>query len=109
MLEEIVKSLEKAVVSDIRVYDMKSNTPFYDYTIICSVNTARQGAADVDYLRDDAEKLIEDFMVFANECVATHIYWQNLPFVYRIHDKPKTEKIMNFSRLIKLPSLDRLL
>lgn len=51
--------------------------------------------------RDDAEKLIEDFMVFANECVATHIYWQNLPFVYRIHDKPKTEKIMNFSRLIR--------
>ena len=57
MLEEIVKSLEKAVVSDIRVYDMKSKTPFYDYTIICSVNTARQGAAAVDYLRDDAEKL----------------------------------------------------
>ena len=57
MLDEIVKSLEKAVVSDIRVYDMKSKTPFYDYTIICSVNTARQGAAAVDYLRDDAEKL----------------------------------------------------
>ena len=51
--------------------------------------------------RDDAEKLIEDFMVCANECVATHVYWQNLPFVYRIHDKPKTEKIMNFSRLIR--------
>ena len=57
MLEEIVKSLEKAVVSDIRVYDMKERTPFYDYTIICSVNTSRQGAAAVDYLRDDALKL----------------------------------------------------
>lgn len=57
MLNEILKSLDKAVVSDIKVYDMKEKTPFYDYTVICSVNTSRQGAAAVDYLRDDAEKL----------------------------------------------------
>ncbi len=57
MLEEIIKSLEKAVVEDIRVYDMKEKTPFYDYTIICTVNSSRQGTACVNYLRDDAEKL----------------------------------------------------
>ena len=57
MVNKIIESLEKAVASDIRVYDMKEKTPFYDYTIICSVNTSRQGAACVDYLRDDAEKL----------------------------------------------------
>lgn len=57
MLNKIIESLEKAVVTDIRVYDMKERTPFYDYTIICSVNTSRQGAAAVDYLRDDALNL----------------------------------------------------
>lgn len=57
MVNKIIESLEKAVATDIRVYDMREKTPFYDYTIICSVNTSRQGAACVDYLRDDGEKL----------------------------------------------------
>ena len=46
--------------------------------------------------RKDGEKLIEDFMIAANETVAAHIYWMNLPFVYRVHDIPKEEKINNF-------------
>lgn len=46
--------------------------------------------------RDDAEKLIEDFMVAANECVATHIYFMQLPFVYRVHEYPVEEKIRGF-------------
>ena len=46
--------------------------------------------------RGVGEKLIEDFMIAANECVATHIYFMNLPFVYRIHEYPKEEKIRSF-------------
>ena len=46
--------------------------------------------------RGKGEKLIEDFMIAANECVATHIYFMNLPFVYRIHEYPKEEKIRSF-------------
>ena len=42
------------------------------------------------------EKLIESFMIAANECVATHIYFMNLPFIYRIHEYPKEEKIRSF-------------
>ncbi|MBQ7136460.1 MAG: ribonuclease R [Bacilli bacterium] len=42
------------------------------------------------------EKLIEDFMICANECVATHIYYMDLPFVYRIHEYPKEEKIRTY-------------
>ena len=57
MVNKIIESLEKAVATDIKVYDMNEKTPFYDYTIVCSVNSSRQGAACVDYLRDDAEKL----------------------------------------------------
>ncbi len=46
--------------------------------------------------RGTGEKLIEDFMIAANECVATHIYFMNLPFIYRIHEYPKEEKIRDF-------------
>jgi ribonuclease R len=46
--------------------------------------------------RGKGEKLIEDFMIAANECVATHIYFMNLPFIYRVHEYPKEEKIRSF-------------
>lgn len=47
------------------------------------------------------EKLIEDFMIAANETVATHIYNMSLPFIYRVHGMPKTEKITDFINLLK--------
>lgn len=46
--------------------------------------------------RGTGEKLIEDFMIAANECVANHIYFMNLPFIYRIHEYPKEERIRSF-------------
>ena len=42
------------------------------------------------------EKLIEDFMIVANEAVATRIKDMGLPSIYRIHEKPKIEKIKEF-------------
>ena len=50
--------------------------------------------------RGAGENLIEDFMIAANECVATHIYFMNLPFIYRIHEYPKEEKIRSFLSFI---------
>ncbi|MBF0715460.1 ribonuclease R [Gemella palaticanis] len=46
--------------------------------------------------RDRAEKLIEDFMLSANEVIAEHFYWLSLPFIYRIHEEPKKEKLRQF-------------
>ena len=46
--------------------------------------------------RGVGENLIEDFMIAANECVATHIYFMNVPFIYRVHEVPKEEKIRSF-------------
>ena len=50
--------------------------------------------------RGTGEKLIEDFMVAANETVASHIYYMELPFVYRVHGVPSEEKIQNFLKFV---------
>lgn len=65
------------------------------------------------YERNAATNLIEDFMLLANETVAQHFYWMELPFVYRTHDYPDPEKILklgtfinNFGYHIKVKSGD---
>ncbi len=47
-------------------------------------------------VRGEGEKLIEDFMIAANEAVATTIFYMDLPFIYRVHGNPDEEKIHNF-------------
>ncbi|MCR4955360.1 MAG: ribonuclease R [Lachnospiraceae bacterium] len=52
------------------------------------------------YDRNSATKLIEDFMLAANETVAQDYYWQEIPFLYRTHEKPDPEKIEKLSIFI---------
>ena len=52
------------------------------------------------YDRNVATKIIEDFMLAANETIAQHFYWQEIPFVYRTHDTPDPEKIKKLSLFI---------
>ena len=47
-----------------------------------------------------ANRVIEEFMLAANETVAEHMHWMELPFVYRVHDTPDEEKIMAFNKFI---------
>lgn len=61
------------------------------------------------YDRNTATKIIEDFMLIANETIAEDYFWQELPFVYRSHENPDPEKIMklgifinNFGYTIKM-------
>ncbi|MBR5316487.1 MAG: VacB/RNase II family 3'-5' exoribonuclease, partial [Lachnospiraceae bacterium] len=52
------------------------------------------------YDRNVATKIIEDFMLVANETVAQHFYWLEMPFVYRTHDFPDPEKIQKLASFI---------
>lgn len=61
------------------------------------------------YERNTATKIIEDFMLIANETIAEDYFWQELPFIYRTHENPDPEKIMklgifinNFGYTIKM-------
>lgn len=52
------------------------------------------------YEREIANRIIEEFMLVANETIAEYMYWTNIPFVYRIHEDPDEEKVAHFSEFI---------
>ena len=52
------------------------------------------------YDRTIATKVIEEFMLIANETVAEDFFWQELPFVYRTHENPDSEKMLKLSLFI---------
>lgn len=103
LLDNVLKSLDKAVVTDIRCYDMRNRTPFYDYAVIASVSTSRQGAAAANYIKDDASEKGFDvrnnipsadsdwYLVDLND-VVVHIFvgdartYYNLDEMYKEHD-----------------------
>ncbi len=57
----------------------------------------------IDIVKEDrriANRMIEEFMLVANETVAEYLYWSQLPCLYRIHEEPDMEKIDEFNKFI---------
>ncbi|NLO83307.1 MAG: ribonuclease R [Clostridiales bacterium] len=62
---------------------------------------ARGKVTDVRlYNRGIGERMIEEFMLICNETIAQHVFWRNLPFMYRIHEEPDVEKMLEFNEFI---------
>ena len=51
--------------------------------------------------RRTANHLIEEFMLIANRTVAEHYFWMEYPFIYRVHEKPLPEKVMELKSFLK--------
>ncbi|OXM15149.1 hypothetical protein CGZ75_17855 [Paenibacillus herberti] len=49
--------------------------------------------------RSVAEMIIEEFMLAANETIGEHFYWLKVPFLYRVHENPDSEKLMTFIQI----------
>ncbi len=84
---------------------MKENRGYIDFGIDEAKIIVDENGKAIDIVkrnRGEGENLIEDFMIAANETVATHIYYMELPFVYRIHGKPSQEKIDRFIKYISI-------
>ncbi|MDD6879399.1 MAG: ribonuclease R [bacterium] len=77
----------------------KNNRGYIDFAVDESKILVDDNCHPIDVVlreRGRGENIIEDFMIQANECVATHIFYMDLPFIYRVHEYPKEEKIREF-------------
>ena len=95
LMQELASILRKA----------KTSRGYIDFNIDEAKILVDENCVPIDVTvrnRGLGEKLIEDFMIAANECVATHIYFMNLPFIYRVHEYPKEEKIRSFLQFVSM-------
>ena len=95
MMSDLAKILRK----------YKENRGYIDFEINESKIIVDEKGKAIDVKlreRGTGEKLIEDFMIAANETVAQHIFYMELPFVYRVHGEPSEEKIDNFRKYVSI-------
>lgn len=101
--EELVSMFRRmeTLASILRKKRMKRGSIDFDFPETKVILDAEGHPTDImPYERNVATKLIEDFMLIANETVAQDSFWQELPFVYRTHENPDPEKIHKLSAFI---------
>ncbi len=71
---------------------------FFDFPELKIVVDKKGKAVDLSKrIRNQAESIIEEFMLLANETVAEHLFWLTAPCIYRVHEEPPFEGINNFN------------
>ena len=83
----------------------KENKGYIDFEIDEAKVIVDENGEAIDVVlrnRGAGEKLIEDFMIAANETVAGHFYNMDYPLVYRVHGEPSEEKMTNFMHLVSI-------
>ena len=100
---EQFKAIVPSIDSMIRLHEILESMRFKRGALNFDTNEAKiivnKEGRPVDIVlrqRGIAERMIESFMLVANETVAEHFAKLNLPFIYRIHEEPKAEKVQKF-------------
>ncbi|NMW84964.1 ribonuclease R [Peptoniphilus sp. AGMB00490] len=118
--EDVSDYLEKNIVHESLVGLEKTLDNMYELSQILQKKREEGGAIDFDipeviievdergwpqniHKRDrrSANKLIEDFMLTANVCVAREYFFKHIPFLYRIHERPKEDKISELNAYLR--------
>lgn len=101
--EELIPMFQRMqeLAAILRKKRMKRGSIDFDFPETKMVLDKKGKPVDIQpYDRNVATKIIEDFMLIANETVAEDYFWQELPFVYRTHENPDEEKIQKLSMFI---------
>jgi len=81
---------------------MQQGSIDFDFPETKIVTDENGKATDVyKYVSSVSNKIIEEFMLLANKTVAEEFFWTEIPFVYRVHEKPSPEKIRSFNDFAK--------
>ena len=86
------------------LYNMRLERGTFDFDTLESKIILDDSLKAVDVKvreRGVSEKMIEEFMLIANDTVATVMKWCDVPFIYRVHDEPKVERIDSFIEYCK--------
>lgn len=101
--EELIPMFERMqeLADILRKKRMKRGSIDFDFPETKIILDKKGNPVDIKpYDRNVATKIIEDFMLIANETVAEDYFWQEIPFVYRTHENPDEEKIQKLSMFI---------
>lgn len=107
--KELTTMLDNALELSKIIRKFKEREGYIDFEIEESKIIIDDSGKTVDIVpreRLESEMLIEDFMVRANETVATHAFKNNLAFLYRIHDKPELERLTYLQNVVKLLGIE---
>lgn len=103
--ENYVSTLKKMkILADI-LRKNKTEKGYIDFDLDESKIIVNEKGEAIDVIlrnRGTGEKLIEDFMIAANETVAGHIFYMDYPFIYRVHGEPNEEKIKKFLNYVSI-------
>ena len=102
--EELIPMFERMekLAAILRKKRMKRGSIDFDFPETKIILDKKGNPVDIrPYERNVATKIIEDFMLAANETVAEDYFWQELPFVYRVHEEPNAEKLERLHALLQ--------
>ncbi len=85
------------------LYDKRQRRGSINFDFPETKITLNEDGVPIDISKEErrvANQIIEEFMLITNETVAEEYFWAEIPFLYRIHEEPSSEKITTFARFV---------